>query len=275
VSFDAGFKLDLGYFLEHAEVAAPLRVDEAVEPGEVEVAGQVMFQICRDDLGICLRPARIPFTVAFDVVAGAEPGAPPFAAGEAGGALDLGGTAELDLGAGSVAATPSDYDDARSKGMWGFLLLAVGAGLAALLTPCVFPMIPLTVSYFTRHADDRAKSVRMASVYGLSIVVTFTGLGVVMALIVGAAGAQAIAANPWVNLFIALVLIAFGLSLLGLFELRLPSGWLNYANRQGSERSGYVGVARRQCRRSSSWRSPARCPTRRCGRRRGTARRRP
>ena len=82
----------------------------------------------------------------------------------------------------------------------------------------------------------------MASVYGGSIIVTFTSLGVVMALLVGAAGAQTMAANPWVNLFIAFVLIAFGLSLLGLFELRLPNSFLNYVNRQGNEQKGYVGV---------------------------------
>jgi len=79
-------------------------------------------------------------------------------------------------------------------------------------------------------------------VYGLSIVVIFTGLGVLMAAILGAAGAQTIAANPWVNLFIGSVFVIFALSLLGLFELRLPSSLLNYVNRQGNERAGYTGV---------------------------------
>ncbi|NBC18567.1 MAG: DUF255 domain-containing protein [Bacteroidetes bacterium] len=142
----------------------------------------------------------------------------------------------------AVAPSVRDYDRARADGFWGFLLLAFGAGLAALLMPCVFPMIPLTVSYFTKHADDRGEALRMASVYGLAIVLTFTGLGVLMALLVGAAGAQTIAANPWVNLFIGLIFIVFALSLLGLFELRLPNGLLNYFNRQSNERSGYTGV---------------------------------
>lgn len=127
------------------------------------------------------------------------------------------------------------------SGMMGFLLLAAGAGLAALLTPCVFPMIPLTVSYFTRHASDRREAARMATVYGVAIVTMFTGLGVAMALAVGAAGAQTIAANPWVNLFIASVLIAFALSLLGLYELRLPMGLVNYFDAKGRV-GGYSGV---------------------------------
>jgi thiol:disulfide interchange protein DsbD len=138
----------------------------------------------------------------------------------------------------SGAAAPETPAD----GLWGFLLLAIGAGGAALLTPCVFPMIPLTVSYFTKHADSRAESVRMASLYGVSIVATFTGLGVAMAALVGASGAQSIAANPWVNLFIGLTFVVFALSLLGLFELRLPSGLVNYVNRQGNERGGGAGV---------------------------------
>jgi thiol:disulfide interchange protein DsbD len=141
----------------------------------------------------------------------------------------------------TVSAT-SDLAAATAGGFWRFLLLAMGAGLLALLTPCVFPMIPLTVSYFTRHAASRREAVRMAGVYGLSIVGTFTGLGVLMAVLVGAAGAQTIAANPWVNLLLALVLLFFGLSLLGLFELRLPAALVNYTNRQGNERKGYAGV---------------------------------
>jgi thiol:disulfide interchange protein DsbD len=102
-------------------------------------------------------------------------------------------------------------------------------------------MLPLTVSYFTKHADDRAESVKMAGLYGLSIVATFTLIGIVMAIVVGAAGAQTIASNPWVNLLIAVVLVGFALSLLGLYELRLPSGLVNRVNALGSG-SGVMGV---------------------------------
>ena len=82
----------------------------------------------------------------------------------------------------------------------------------------------------------------MAAVYGLAIVLTFTGLGVLMAVLVGAAGAQSFASNPWVNLFIGVIFIIFAFSLLGLFELRLPSGLVNYFNRKSTESRGYSGV---------------------------------
>lgn len=136
------------------------------------------------------------------------------------------------------AATPTRAGGEAPRGL---LLLAALAGLAALLTPCVFPMIPLTVSYFTRHANSNREALGMASVYAFSIIGTFTGLGLLMALFVGASGAGSIAANPWVNLFIGVVFVVFGLSLLGLFEIRLPSGLVNAVGRQES-RSGVVGV---------------------------------
>ena len=88
-----------------------------------------------------------------------------------------------------VAATANAFPVSGSGGTpIGFLLLAFGAGLAALATPCVFPMIPLTVSYFTKHTDTRSESIRMASVFGVAIVAIFTLLGLLMAAIVGGVG---------------------------------------------------------------------------------------
>ena len=273
--FDPNFDTDVRYFEEQAYVEAFLPTKAGAEPGTYELSGTLRFMVC--DAKQCLPPTRVPF--AETVALGRGPGAtgkatapaedkpdvrnrPDFAAGAVplqtsppgGGAGTPDGSAKAspDVRAAenqapeseeaAVAATPNHLNAARADGLWGFLLLAVGAGLAALLTPCVFPMIPLTVSYFTKHAHDRGEALRMAVVYGFAIVVIFTGLGVLMALLVGAAGAQSIAANPWVNLFVALVFIVFALSLLGLFELRLPSGLVNYFNRQGNERSGYTGV---------------------------------
>ena len=273
--FDPNFNTDVRYFENRAYVEAFLPTKAGAAPGTYELGGTLRFMVC--DAKQCLPPTRVPFaeTVELGSGSGATGQAtapakgdadvrsqPNFAIGTAplqtepsGGSArtpegdaeappDVRGAQEQTPGEEeeAVAAAPNHLNAARSDGLWGFLLLAVGAGLAALLTPCVFPMIPLTVSYFTKHAHDRSEALRMAAVYGFAIVLIFTGLGVLMALLVGAAGAQSIAANPWVNLFIALVFIVFALSLLGLFELRLPTGLVNYFNRQGNERSGYTGV---------------------------------
>jgi len=239
--FDDIFGMTLKYFHDGARFAAAFDVSSEVEAGPHTIEAGVRYQICNDDLGICLNRVTVPVSITFEVdpscggeACSADPGA--LAALADGGVTTRGASGDFLLSAASDLAT------SRSGGFWAFLLLAVGAGLASLLTPCVFPMIPLTVSYFTKHADNRPQAFRMASVFGGSIVVTFTGVGVLAAVVVGAAGAQRIASNPWVNLFIAFVLVGFALALLGLYELRLPTGLLNYFNKRGNEGSGLVGV---------------------------------
>jgi thiol:disulfide interchange protein DsbD len=103
----------------------------------------------------------------------------------------------------------------------------MSVGALALLTPCVFPMIPITVSFFTkREAATRFQSVRDALIYSFGIIFTFTGLGILLALIFGASGINQFAANPWMNILIAVVFIVFALNLFGLFEIVVPSGIL-------------------------------------------------
>ena len=109
-----------------------------------------------------------------------------------------------------------------------FLGLAATAGALSLLTPCVFPMVPITVSYFLRHANSsRTKAFAAVAVFGLGIVVTFTALGVSVAALVGAAGLMRFAANAWVNLAIAAIFLALALNLLGFYDLSLSSRLLN------------------------------------------------
>ncbi|MEX1055645.1 MAG: cytochrome c biogenesis protein CcdA, partial [Rhodothermales bacterium] len=229
---DPYFDATVRYFSREARFSVPIAVEASAELGKRTVGGTARFQICNDRL--CLPPTPVFF--AADVVLSDSP--PEFTGGSEG--IELGSGSETPTG--DVSAEITDLDAARSGGFAGFMLLAIGAGLAALLTPCVFPMIPLTVSYFTKHSGSRRESVRMAIVYGASIIVTFTSLGVLAAIFVGASGAQTVAANPWINLFIGLIFVVFALSLLGLFELRLPNGVLNYFNRQSSVRHGYLGV---------------------------------
>jgi thiol:disulfide interchange protein len=128
----------------------------------------------------------------------------------------------------------------------GFLWLAASAGALSLLTPCVFPMVPITVSYFTSHAaTDRRTSIRHALVFGLGIIASFTALGLALAVFVGAAGVTMLAGNPWVNLLLTVIFAGFALNLFGVFEIALPSTWLtaldNVVRRQGAAGQG-VGV---------------------------------
>ena len=122
---------------------------------------------------------------------------------------------------------------AAEQGLWAFILTAFGAGLIALITPCVFPLIPVTFAFFTKQATQTGTSlVKLATVYCIGIITAFTGLGAIMAVTVGAAGANRLAANPWVNLLFAVIFVFFGLALLEVVDLSLPSGIQNLINRR-------------------------------------------
>ena len=130
----------------------------------------------------------------------------------------------------------------KEQGLIGFLVVAFGAGFLALLTPCVFPMVPITVSFFQKQSEKQHhRPVTMASVYCLGIIGTFTVLGLVMSILFGPGALNAIANNSFVNLFIAAVLVFFGLNLLGMFELRMPGWLLTYTSSQEG-RGGFIGV---------------------------------
>ncbi len=259
-NYDPYFKKDVIYFEKEGVLWADVAVTAEADAGARAVSGTINFMICNDRL--CLPPTDVPFETTLVVGAASSgdtegasrrvddavappivpPASPPLFVKDSLSGLAIAQVpAQQDATEATITAA-TDFDTARSGGLWGFLLLAMGAGFAALLTPCVFPMIPLTVSYFTKHSDDRREALRMALVYGGAIILTFTGLGVLMAVLVGAAGAQSFAANPWVNLSIGVVFVVFALALLGLFELRLPSGLLNFFNRKSNEKQGYLGV---------------------------------
>ncbi|MBE3072961.1 MAG: thioredoxin family protein [Acidobacteria bacterium] len=127
----------------------------------------------------------------------------------------------------SVPAPPAVRTIDMSQSLWSFLWLAMTMGALALLTPCVFPMIPVTVSYFTSQAaGSRKKAVGQALTYMVGIILTFTALGMAMALLVGATGLSRFASSPWVNLLLGALFVGFALNLFGFYEIRIPSGLL-------------------------------------------------
>lgn len=119
----------------------------------------------------------------------------------------------------------------KSDGLWAFLLLAFVAGLGALLTPCVFPAIPLTISFFSKFTTTSfAHTLKLAATYALTMVAVYTGAGVAAAALFGATGLQNFAAHPIFNIALGAVLFVFALNLLGLFELQTPMWLMGLAN---------------------------------------------
>ena len=128
------------------------------------------------------------------------------------------------------------------KGMWSIFLLGVLGGLIALLTPCVWPIIPMTVSFFLKRAEDKKKGIRDAVTYGISIVVIYVLLGLLVTLIFGASALNALSTNAVFNIFFFLMLLIFGASFLGGFEITLPSSWTNAVDRKSSTTTGLLSI---------------------------------
>jgi len=126
-------------------------------------------------------------------------------------------------------------------GLWTLFILGLGAGLLAIITPCVFPLIPMTVSYFTKQSKTRAEGIRNALIYGASIIVIYTGLGLLLTVTLGVDFLNLLSTDPIFNLFLFLLLVVFGISFLGAFEIQLPTSWANKMDAQ-ADRGGLIGI---------------------------------
>lgn len=210
------------------EAAFLLEVDIAGDAptGELELAAEARYQACSDK--VCLRLKRKSAAAKVKVDPGARAAAPTIPDG-----FDPAKSATAPP-AGKAAASPV-VTQTNTEPLGAFLIGAFGWGLAAVITPCVFPMIPMTMSVFLRHEKGAAFH---GLVFCLGIIVFFTAIGLAVTAILGPFGANQLGSNPWVNGVIALVFFALGLSMLGAFELTLPSGMLTKMH----EASGGGGV---------------------------------
>lgn len=141
-----------------------------------------------------------------------------------------------------VETTPSsEPKQEEEKGLWTIFFLAFLGGFAALLTPCVFPMIPMTVSFFTKQSKNPAQGKRNAILYGISIIAIYVVLGLIINAIFGADALNALSTNPWFNIFFFILLLIFAASFLGAFEIMLPNSWANKVDKQ-ADRGGIIGI---------------------------------
>jgi len=140
---------------------------------------------------------------------------------------------------GSLNATNGTTGSGKS--MLLIFVLSFLSGFAALLTPCVFPMIPMTVSFFTKTSKNKARGIRNAIFYGLSIIAIYVILGTVVTAIFGPAALNALSTNVWFNIIFFILLVVFAVSFMGAFEITLPNSWLNKAD-QASDKGGFIGI---------------------------------
>lgn len=205
---DKVFEMKIKFFKKTAEFRQIIKL---VDENEKSVSAEVSFMACDDER--CLAPTYV----------------------------DL----EFDLTKSVAVKKNVDYTESEkkeeSKGLWSIFIVAFLSGFVALLTPCVFPMIPMTVSFFIKQSQSKAKGIRNAIIYGLSIIIIYVLLGTIITAIFGADALNALATNVWFNLIFFILLVVFAISFLGAFEIVLPNSWANKADRQ-ADRGGLVGI---------------------------------
>jgi thiol:disulfide interchange protein len=129
----------------------------------------------------------------------------------------------------------------QKDSLWIVFFKGFGGGLIALLTPCVFPMIPMTVTFFTKRSKTRVKGILNALLYGVSIIVIYVSLGLVITALLGPTGLNDLSTNVWMNLIFFGIFIFFAVSFLGAFEIRMPNSWVNKAD-GNADKGGLVGI---------------------------------
>ncbi|WP_406695231.1 cytochrome c biogenesis protein CcdA [Singulisphaera sp. Ch08] len=228
----------LEFYENEAKWSLKLQIPPGTAPGPKILRSQAIFQIC--DASSCKPPARSTLPdVSLTVLAGVGGGTNASAAASAVSTPPAGSE---EKGAADEAALTSEVAQKAQQGLLSFLLFSAGGGLLALVMPCVWPMIPITVNFFVKQGNkNKGKTTGLAIAYCLAIIGVFTSVGVLVSFFFSATALQNLANNPWLNTFVALLFLAFGLSLLGLFEVRLPNFLLN-ASAKGEGRGGMIGV---------------------------------
>ena len=256
--FDNMFGMELRFFEGSATFAQKIRFTKP----EYDIDCYLEYGACNDEM--CLPPSQIALVkkgkspaVAATAAPKAEEKAAESAEPEAETPAATADTATADTAVAAPATAQAGGNDLwapvtdelnafdestqNSSLLYIFLAGLVG-GFLALLTPCVWPIIPMTVSFFLKRNKDRAKAIREAVTYGISIVVIYVLLGLVVTLLFGASALNALSTNAVFNIFFCLLLVVFAASFFGAFEITLPSSWSNKIDQKSENTSGLLSI---------------------------------
>ena len=258
---DSQFGVELEFFEHEAVFTQNIKVKT---PKAIEVKGNVEFMVCNDRQ--CLPPKTLDFSFTADATACAGTAVVPTNTNTTSAIvptssgncdcneiyrllseLNTKNKAETAVAKDTAkAATPAIITEEPKKGpeqrsWWAIFIAGFLGGLAALLTPCVFPMLPMTVSFFTKSSKTKAKGISNAIIYGISIIAIYVLLGLGITIAFGPDALNAMSTNVWFNLAFFLLLVVFAISFLGAFEIVLPSRFINKMDAQ-SDRGGLIGI---------------------------------
>ena len=225
--FDNLFDMQVRYFSNNVRFVQRYLVED-----NYYIEGALQYGACDDES--CLPPQKCEFLYT------------------EGGAADVSVSENDKKDSASLLDSPlwtpvdfSKFEDASAnapKGLWGIFLAGMLGGLLAIFTPCVWPIIPMTVSMFIKRSGSRKESIRDAIVYGLSIIVIYVGLGLLITLLFGASALNALATHAIPNLIFFVLLVVFALSFFGLFEITLPSSWSTMMSSKSRSGAGLASI---------------------------------
>ena len=262
---DPNFDMMLRFYSGQVSFRQTLRI---TDPKAFAFSGAIRYMVCNDEQ--CLPPTNWDFTIALKEL-GKVAAAP--AAEQTEAKAEVAPTAEAaqpltadsaQQTADSIAVAPAEPSDAASA-LWtpviselkaygdralsgadsGLLMLFFAGfvgGLVALVTPCVWPMIPMTVSFFLKRSKDRKKGIRDAAIYGLAIIVIYLALGLSVSALFGADALNNLATNAYFNIFFFLLLVVFAASFFGAFEIVLPASWTTKMDQKADSATGLVSI---------------------------------
>lgn len=227
---DPTFDMQITYFEKQAKFKQPI-----LKKGELgTIEGNVNFMVCNDER--CLPPKTEPLHFIFKNNGDKQEAGAHFEKNKSDTSKKTPAKKEV-----NASLTSTKKASSEKRGIWGIFIVAFFSGFAALLTPCVFPMIPMTVSFFTKQSKTRAKGVSNAIIYGISIIIIYVLLGSLVTLVFGADALNAFSTSLWFNLIFFILLVVFAVSFLGAFEIILPSSWGTKIDSQ-ADRGGFIGI---------------------------------
>ncbi|WP_439554106.1 cytochrome c biogenesis protein CcdA [Flavobacterium macrobrachii] len=226
------FEVDEYYFEKKVTFTQKVKI---TNPKLTSIKASIDYQVCKE---VCINQ-DYTFTFALPKIEVATTDTPVVTTNTA--SVDTTKTAKEETKKVVETTQSSEPKQEEEKGLWTIFFLAFLGGFAALLTPCVFPMIPMTVSFFTKQSKNPAQGKRNAILYGISIIAIYVVLGLVITGIFGADALNALSTNPWFNILFFVLLVVFAVSFLGAFEIMLPNSWANKVDRQ-ADRGGIIGI---------------------------------
>ena len=230
VKFNNLFDMDVGKHTNRIILYQEFVLANNLKPGKYDIEGTFIFQVC--DVTKCI-PHWDDFTISVNIENGSP--RPEFVRDV------ITEYPSLDIYQKEVKPDIYSQKEEQEESLIAFFFMALLAGLAALLTPCVFPMIPMTVAFFTGEEKGKSEAIRNASIFGVSIVAIYTLIGIGVSMLFGAEVANDIATSAIANIIFFIIFFIFALSFLGAFEIVLPSSFVNKMNKN-SDKGGLLGI---------------------------------